>query len=61
LAGRKFGEFGESSVNRPTKTMFETSNFAKLYPHQTFPLYSIWQFPAGWTFVQAHHCHLKAT
>jgi len=64
LAGRKLGEFGESSVIRQTKTiqistynynilaefihspnffrqMLETSKFAKLSPHQTFPLYGI--------------------
>jgi len=63
LAGRKFGEFGESSVIHQTKAiqistynynlliesihlpnffcqMPEMSKFAKLYPSQTFPLYS---------------------
>jgi len=62
LAGRKFGEFGKSSMIRQTKTiqistynynllaeyihspnffcqMRETSEFTKLYIHQTFPLY----------------------
>ena len=59
MAGRKFGEFGESSVIHQSKLvltiknlladllirqtffhqMLEKSQFAKLSPHQTFPLY----------------------